>query len=42
MALAVKAYRLFQFALSDEAPGSNHVGNNIDLKVLFAHVITCQ
>jgi len=37
MALAVKAYRLLQLALPDEAPRSDYIGHDIDLQVLFTH-----
>jgi len=40
MALAVEAEGLFQLALADEAPGSNHVGNDIYLQFFFVHVVT--
>jgi hypothetical protein len=39
MALAVGFQRLLQLALPDEAPGSDHVGHDIDLQALFAHGI---
>jgi len=40
MALAVEADGLFQLALADEAPGSNHVGHDVYLQMLFAHPVT--
>jgi len=39
MALAVEADGLFQLALADEAPGSNHVGHNIYIETLFVHFL---
>jgi hypothetical protein len=42
MPLAVKAYRLLQLALPDEAPGSNHVGNDVYLQAFFVHVVLRQ
>jgi hypothetical protein len=37
MLLAVGVERLFQLALPDEAPGSNHVRDDVYLQFLFAH-----
>ena len=37
MLLAVKVQRLFQLALPDEAPGSNHVRDDVYLQCFFAH-----
>jgi hypothetical protein len=37
MALVVEAHRLLQLALPDEAPGSNHVGNDVYVESLFVH-----
>jgi len=39
MALAVEAEGLFQLALADEAPGSNHVGHDVDIESLFVHFL---
>ena len=37
VALVVEAQRLLQLALPDEAPGSNHVGNDVYVESLFVH-----
>jgi len=39
MALAVEADGLFQLALADEAPGSNHVGHDVYIESLFVHFL---
>jgi hypothetical protein len=37
MTLVVEAHRLLQLALTDEAPGSDHVGNDVYVESLFVH-----
>jgi len=37
MLLAVLLQRCFQAALPDEAPGSNHVGDDVDLQGFLVH-----